>query len=287
LLHAIVDGVDHYGQPLFPLMPSYALHNMLRDDALAIIAYLRSVPPVTTDIPARQPLPIVLTAPVPPIPDTSIPHTTLKATDPSFARAEHGRNLAGEIGVCMDCHSPWNAGTVSALDRAKLFTGGRPFSAKEWSVPGVGPVVYSSNLTPDPGGIAGWSTDNVIAALGAGVDTHGDPLCRPMPSGPTGSLIALTQDDATDIALYLTTLPANAGADVPHCVAPAADAGPDAQEPPPPNDGGVEGGADGGADVSQPPVDATAGTDASADATSSDAGADATSDDAASDAASE
>jgi cytochrome c553 len=218
ILRAMRDGVRIDGAPLAPVMPYYVFHNMTDDDARAIVAYLRSVAPVENAVPARQPLPVPLTAPAAPIPESAIPHTTLATTDGLYARAEHGRYLAGQVGFCMDCHSPWRYDASPPLDTSMLFAGTRPFSSREWSVPPPAPpVVYSYNVTPHESGIKGWTEATVAQAITAGVDDQGAPLCRPMPSGPFGSLGGITADDALDIGVYLTTLPPKDSGTIPAC----------------------------------------------------------------------
>ncbi|HEY3822130.1 MAG TPA: c-type cytochrome [Polyangiaceae bacterium] len=222
---AFLDGVDETGAPLYPLMPYYAYHNMTDADATAIVTYLRAVTPIANVIPARQPLPVPLDAPAPPIPESAIPDTTLKATDPDYASAERGRYLAGEIGFCLDCHTPWRLGVTPPLDLTRVFAGDRAFSAKEWGVPPPAPaVIYSYNVTPDPSGIGGWSPGLVVRAIQSGVNEEQQPLCRPMPSGPVGGLGGMLTQDATDIGMYLTTIaPLPGGADVPQCPAVSGD----------------------------------------------------------------
>jgi mono/diheme cytochrome c family protein len=216
---AFLDGVDETGAPLFPLMPYYAYHNMTDADATAIVTYLRAVPSIASVIPDRQPLPVPLDGPAPSIPESAIPDTTLKPSDPSYASAERGRYLAGEIGFCLDCHTPWRLGITPPLDLTRVFAGNRAFSAKEWVVPAPAPaVVYSYNVTPDPSGIGAWPPDWVVLAIQTG-STPGSPLlCRPMPSGPTGGLGGMLAQDAMDIGVYLTTIPPLPGGDdVPQC----------------------------------------------------------------------
>jgi mono/diheme cytochrome c family protein len=217
--HAFLDGVQPDGRPLAPVMPSYAFHNMTAADATAIVVYLRSVAPIAVDIPERQPLPFTLDAPVPPVPESAIPHTTLAASDPSYASAERGRYLAGEVGFCLDCHTPWRPGITPPLDLSRVFAGGRAFSAKEWGVPSPSPaVIYSYDVTPDPTGIAGWTASDMVGALQHGVDHGGGTLCRPMPSGPLGGFGGMLDQDARDIGTYLTTIPPlGGGDDIPKC----------------------------------------------------------------------
>jgi len=216
---AFLAGIDASGAPLFPVMPYYAYHNMSSDDAQAIVTYLRSVPAIASNMPARQPLPYALDAPAPPIPESAIPQTTLHESDPRYASAQRGRYLAGEIGFCLDCHTPWRAGVTPPLDLTRVFAGYRPFSAKEWSVPPPAPaVVFSYDVTPDKSGIGGWTAAKVANAIQHGVDGQGATLCRPMPSGPFGGLGGMLRGDALDIGTYLTTIPPIAGGDdIPQC----------------------------------------------------------------------
>jgi mono/diheme cytochrome c family protein len=222
--HAMLDGVSRNGSPLFPVMPYYAYHNMAAADAQAIVTYLRALPSVEGTTPARQPLPVALTAPAPPIPESSIPPTTLPAGGRDYEAAQRGRYLAGEIGFCLDCHTPWRLGQTQPLDLTRVFGGGRPFSSHDWVVPAPAPaVVWSYDLTPDPSGIAGWTADDVAHVLAEGKTPGGTKLCRPMPAGPMGGLGGLTAQDAHDIGLYVTSIPAVPGGAVPTCPAGAAE----------------------------------------------------------------
>ena len=215
---AFLDGVARDGTPLFPLMPYYAYHNMTAADADAIVAYLRAVPANANTTPPRQALPVPLTAPAPPIAVASIPDTTLPSTDPQYATAEQGRYLAGQVGFCLDCHTPWRLGATQPLDMTRAFAGGRPFSSRDWVVPSPAPpVVYSYDVTPDPSGIASWTASDVARLLLEGTPPGGGALCRPMPSGPSGALGGLSLADAQAIGVYLTTLAPVASDDIPSC----------------------------------------------------------------------
>jgi mono/diheme cytochrome c family protein len=224
---AFLDGVNQYGDPLFPLMPYYAYHNMTAADAAAIVAYLRAIPAIMNTTPPRQALPVTLTLPAPPIPVSAIPQTTLAATDPLYGQAQQGRYLAGQVGFCLDCHTPWRLGAPQPLDMTHVFVGDRSFSAHDWGVPRPAPpIVYSYNITPDPSGIAGWTAADVALMLLEGIPYGGGGTCRPMPSGPTGSLGGLSPSDAHAIGVYLTTIPPVVGDNVPQCPA-TVDGGPD------------------------------------------------------------
>lgn len=206
---AFQDGLDDSGEPIFPIMPYYVFHNMSAGDADAVVAYLRSIPAVNNPVPERQPLGFPFTTAAQPIPETSIPHTTLAPTDPHYASAERGRYLAGLAGVCIECHTSPAAGPVPVkLD--SLFAGGRGFGAAELGVPSppFPATIWSSNITPDATGLGNDSAEQVQAVLLTGVDPEGDAICPPMPVGPLGSFGGLTAQDALDIGRYVTTIPA-------------------------------------------------------------------------------
>jgi hypothetical protein len=215
---AFLDGVGPDGSPLFPLMPYAAYHNMIAADASAIVTYLRAIPSIESTIPPRQPLPVPFLQAAPPIPESAIPQTLLAPSDPSYASAERGRYLAGEVGFCLDCHTPWNLGEVQPLDLTRVFAGGRAFSARDWVVPPPAPaVVYSYDVTPDASGIGGWTAGDVANLLVAGAVPGGGLLCRPMPFGPVGGFGGLSAGDAEDIGQYLTTIAPVTSDGIPVC----------------------------------------------------------------------
>jgi hypothetical protein len=223
--NAFQNGLDADGKPLFSIMPYYVFHNMTDADADAIVAYLRSLPPVIHEIPERQDLGFPVTQ-AKPVPTAMIPQTTLALTDPDYSHAENGRYLAGSIGVCMECHSEHDPMAAVPLKTDKLFQGNEPFTRAQLGLPPVFPdTIYSANLTPAANGLKDWTPADVVQALHKGLDKDNKPLCPPMPSGPMGAFGALTDDDATDIGIYLTTLAPKDNGVIPLCVAPGGDMG--------------------------------------------------------------
>jgi len=221
--NAFLNGVDDEGEPLFPIMPYAELHNMSDYDANAIVAYLRSLAPVAATIPERQTLPTPLTAPASPIPEASIPVTTLPTSSQNYGRAQHGRYLAGNIGVCMECHSPESAaGTAVPLDIARLFAGGRVFASADLGLP-VPPYpaqIVTPNLTPDATGSGTLSVEDIVRAIRSGIDADGNRLCPPMPAGPMMAFAGITEDDAMDIAVYLKSIAPVATTGITECTPP-------------------------------------------------------------------
>ena len=78
-------------------------------------------------------------------------------------------------------------------------------------------IVYAYNITPHASGIAGWKPQQVVTLLKTGIDDMGQAVCRPMPAGPAGTFGGLTDADALDIGIYVTTLPPIDSGDIPVC----------------------------------------------------------------------
>lgn len=231
-------------QPLNPVMPYYVFHNMKAEDADAIVAYLRTIPAVNHTVP-RSGAFWDVTAAAKPLDPAKIP--AVADTDPNKDSANHGRYLATMSGVCIECHTKHLApGSATVLDEANFFAGGEIFDLGiPWD-----PNPVSRNITSDPdNGVGKWTAADVIKVLKEGKEPDGHMLCPPMPFGPMGPYGGLMDADATDIANYIKSLPANknkvAGAGM--CIWP----------PPPPPDGGMMSTVDGGADATSSPDSAS------------------------------
>jgi mono/diheme cytochrome c family protein len=197
---------DSGGAPsaLHPVMPYFVLGNMNDADASAIVAFLRRLPAIDHRVKARQ-APFNLDAPAPRFPLDKIPQP--KSDYPERDAAMRGRYLAGNVGVCLECHTPRDVTDAPLVDKA--FWGGRVFNRDDLGLPMSLPTsIYTSNITPDATGIQGWSVEDLVKALKAGTDKMGGPLCPPMPSGPMGPFGGITDNDARDIAHYLLSIPA-------------------------------------------------------------------------------
>src|SRR5699024_3664993 len=133
-------------------------------------------------------------------PEANIPQP--RSDYPNQAAALRGRYLAGEFGICMDCHNEREA--LDHADPTRPCEGRRAFRRETLGLDAPWPaVIYSSNLTPDTTGIATYTVEDIVAALKQGIDNMHKPLCPPMPAGPMAAFGGLTDADATDIAHYL------------------------------------------------------------------------------------
>ena len=111
---------------------SFHFYNKLSDnDARAIAAYLKTVPPIRNVVPESTfQIPLMAQPAVSNVPDVS-------PSDP----VKYGEYLAGPVGHCTDCHTTY---VMGAIDYAQLGRGGnvyaRPF-IYDWAA-------VSANITP-------------------------------------------------------------------------------------------------------------------------------------------
>jgi mono/diheme cytochrome c family protein len=188
-------GVARGGKHLYPAMPYPTYTQMSREDALAIKAYLMSLPPVHASIPDN---------------DLRFPFNQrwgmvfwnlLNNPDRRFqpdsgksAEFNRGDYLVNALGHCGECHTPRNL--MMGLKDSKKFAGTEQ----------VGWQAY--NLTSDrTSGLGGWSDDDLEQYLSTGhAKAHG-PASGPMAEVVEYSLHYMTKDDIRAIVTYLRSVP--------------------------------------------------------------------------------
>lgn len=187
---AIRNGIRHDGHPLF-IMPSHEYHPMGDEDVAALVAYLKSLPPVDRIPGERRVGPLAralhLAGVLPLIPAEMIDHTRPRGPVPEpGVTVEYGEYLAV---TCTGCH-----GTG--------FSGGK--------IPGTPPdFLPAANITPDPeGGIGRWTQDDFVRLLREGFRPDGSEVDRmSMPVAVTSNF---TDDELAAMWMYLRTVPAKA-----------------------------------------------------------------------------
>jgi mono/diheme cytochrome c family protein len=199
-----LNGMRPNGQALHSVMPYYQFHNMSDDDANAIVAYLRTVTGVDHAVPAHEaPWDTAPAQPATPVDFDDVPDPT---TGPNLESARRGRYIAG-VFSCLECHTPELAPTApTPIDMTKPFAGGRTFPGIP-SPPFTTDTVLSPNITQHATGIDGWNASDVYNVIKNGMDPDGDVICPPMPAGPNGNFAGMTDDDASDVANYIMSLP--------------------------------------------------------------------------------
>ena len=204
---AFLNGVGTDGRNLVPLMPYWIFHNMTDDDADSIVAYLRTLRPIQHMVPPSQPPFTPPEEPLPSLDPDDIPMPS--ASFPDAESAMRGRYLTSFISVCIDCHTPEVSPGAFELDVSKIFGGGRAFPAAlfGYPVPPYPEIIFTSNLTPDPSGLEDYEQADIIRVMKEGVDKQGDGVCAPTHSGPSSPYAGVTDEDVTDIANYILSLP--------------------------------------------------------------------------------
>jgi mono/diheme cytochrome c family protein len=182
-VHAIQHGVGRDGRALF-LMLSKPYYHLGDEDVGALIAYLKSLPPVDHKLPERRFEPIgklMMGAGLfPPFAADQIDHAS-----PAPTRPEPGVTVAyGEYlsHTCTECH-------------------GENFNGAPFGPPGE--EIFTPNLTPG-GELAFWSEQEFITTMRTGRTPSGRQLKEDMPWKSYGQM---TDEELKAIWLYLQSQP--------------------------------------------------------------------------------
>lgn len=210
IVRALREGIRKDGTTLFPIMPIEAMKGLSDDDALAIVAYLRSRPAVKHEVKKRE-LTFVAKAlfafgmigPEKQI-DSRIETPSKKD------RLAWGRYLANNASTCMDCHTPRNLQDGSFY-RDSIFAGSTIAFGEDEKDPGS--VAFARNITFDKEtGIGNWTEEQFFNAVRVGMRPDGTVLSPHMPY----SYIGLWEDDDVRAVFeYLKTVPAHRRTTVP------------------------------------------------------------------------
>jgi mono/diheme cytochrome c family protein len=211
-LNAIHRGVRRDGARLYPAMPFVSYTYMTDADAMAIKAYLFSLPPVhaaapdnTLGFPFNQRWAMnfwsaVFNSDTRFEPDTS--------QSPEWNR---GAYLAEALAHCGECHTPRNL--AFALDNRQKFAGAVTAGWRAFNI-------SSDKAT----GIGSWRDDDLISYLSTGHAAGHGTAAGPMGEAVDRSFSQLTPEDVRAIVAYLRTVPATASPDLPAPLAPPAPA---------------------------------------------------------------
>lgn len=194
---ALHEGKAPDGKLLYPVFPYTSYTRVTRDDALALFAYLRSLPPVHQ--PNRKP-------------HLAFPYNLRKALlawralyfragtyrpDPDRSgQWNRGAYLVEGLGHCNECHTTRTS--LGGLDD-ELFLAGGVIPAQGWYAPDLG--------MHEGGGLEGWSRQDVVDLLKTGRSAHGTAT-GPMADVVRKSTQHMTDADLQAIAIYLESLPA-------------------------------------------------------------------------------
>jgi mono/diheme cytochrome c family protein len=188
---ALRDGVKPDGTQIAGVMPTAFYKVITPGDLDGIVAYLRSLPPVTNKV--RDP-----------IYKMQIPHQVFPGAEQQMSDAGMSDKLKRgyylvTIAHCMECHTPFGS-PGSGIDYGNsLGQGGREFRGP-WG------VSVSRNITPSKTkGIGDWSDADIKRAITQGVRKDGTKLKPPMGYPYYGRM---TDADLDAMVAYLRTVPA-------------------------------------------------------------------------------
>ncbi|HEC23293.1 MAG TPA: c-type cytochrome [Chloroflexi bacterium] len=181
---AIRHAVGADGRPLW-IMPAEEFTHFSDGDTADIIAYLRSLEPVNSDLPSSQLAPggriLFVTGAASLLPAETIDHGQphVASVEPGVT-VEYGEYLARS---CTGCHGPDYAGR-----------------------PGLGPNdPPAANITPDEAtGLGTWTEEDFFTAMRTGVRPDGTSLSPVMPWREFSNM---TDDELSAIWLFLQSLP--------------------------------------------------------------------------------
>jgi mono/diheme cytochrome c family protein len=211
-LNALHRGTRNDGARLYPAMPYTSYTYMTDADALAVKAYLFSLPSVRAVVPANtlmfpfnQRWGMIFWSALF-NPDTRFTPDTSKS-----AEWNRGAYLAEALAHCGECHTPRNL--ALALDNRQKFAGAVTAGWRAFNI--------SSDKTS---GIGGWSDEDIVSYLSIGhADVHGT-ASGPMGEAVDHSFSQMAPEDIRAVVAYLRSVPPIGSPDLPATLAPPAPA---------------------------------------------------------------
>jgi mono/diheme cytochrome c family protein len=206
-LAAVHRGVRRDGARLYPAMPFASYTYMTDADALAIKAYLFSLPPIhapnrpdTLAFPFDQRWLMVAWSRFFNADTRFHPHPS---QSPDWNR---GAYLAEALAHCGECHTPRNV--AFALDNRRKFAGAVTAGWRAYDI-------SSDRAT----GVGGWSEAELTAYLAAGHAAGRGTATGPMGEAVDQSFSQLTPEDLRALVTYVRSVPAKASPDLPATLA--------------------------------------------------------------------
>ena len=182
-------GIRPNGVHIAMIMPTGFYHIMTDRDLNAVVAYLRTIKPISNKV--ADPI-YKMPQAEHVLPGGEKPYTEAMLSD----KVKKGFYLA-TIAHCMECHTPMEKG-MRQWD-TRLGAGGFDF-------PGPWGVSTSRNITSSKTkGIGGWTDAEITRAITTGVSKDGSHLKPPM---GFHYYATLTPDDLDAVVAYLRMVPA-------------------------------------------------------------------------------
>ena len=193
IVRAMREGVSRDGRALFPQMPYLTYGHMLTDeDALAIVAYLRTLPPIKNDPgPTEVKFPVSMFIRAAPTPVETPAPPPPPATD-KLARG----NWLLKVALCNECHDSVN-------ERHEKIPGKALAGGMKFPIPGKG-VAIAPNISSDEAtGIGSYSDEDLKRVFEEGKNKAG----RSLYVMPWSHYRGLTSEDKEALFIALRSVP--------------------------------------------------------------------------------
>lgn len=190
------------GERLIPVHPYTVFNGMTEQDLKDVVVYLRSVPPVNRQTPAKKiSVPMFESVFLPAWLATFAAVETPPKSAPTSGVAR-GEYLTRAVSHCGECHTPRTM--TMAVDNTRFLAGNQKGKGPEGSaVP---------NITPDrETGLGSWTEEQITDYLETGNKPDGDVsggLMMEVIQGSSAGYKDLTKADRQAIAKYLKSIPA-------------------------------------------------------------------------------
>jgi mono/diheme cytochrome c family protein len=197
IITAIRLGRRPNGERLVPVHPYTVFNGMAEEEVKAVVAFLRTVPPVKRANLPKKTLPMFESVLLPAWLAAFAPRETPPTAVPTSGTAR-GEYLVRAVAHCGECHTPRTM--TMATDNSR-FLAGNPKGPEDSEIP---------NITPDPTTGLTWSEEEIADYLGTGNKPDGDVAGGLMGEVIEGTLAGykdMTKADRLAIARYLKTLP--------------------------------------------------------------------------------
>jgi mono/diheme cytochrome c family protein len=196
-VNAMTKGTGRNGTHLFPAMPYTYYTKIGRDDALAIRAYLNTLPPVHNEVrPDQLPFPLNLRANMVAWDRLFFRPGEFQPDTSKSAEWNRGAYLTEGLGHCGLCHTPKSE--LGGDEQSRAMQG---YALQGW---------FAADLTNDPRrGLGSWSADDIATYLKSGRNKFAS-AAGPMAETIDNSTSKMSDADLHAIAAYLKDRPGDA-----------------------------------------------------------------------------
>lgn len=196
---ALHEGKGRHGELLYPVFSYTSFTKVTREDARAIFAYLRSLPPVQqADAPLGLEFPYNVRSGLVAWRALFFRPGVFQPDPAKSAAWNRGAYLVEGLGHCNECHAPRNA--LGGIENDEPLAGGQ-IPQQGWYAPDLS--------TQKGGGLEGWSEQDIVDLLKRGQSAKGAAF-GPMANVVNQSTQHMTDADLHAMAIYLQSLPARA-----------------------------------------------------------------------------